>query len=469
MAKVISTPDRSASRSLERRKDDISDSSEPRPPAGGFNTFDLHKKLLRAVTEAGYSDPRPIQAKTIPAVLRGRDVLGLAQTGTGKTAAFVLPILQYVLEERRRGPSVLIIAPTRELAMQIHGEVKALGKYTATRSLTVFGGVGARDQIRGLRTDPDIIVACPGRLLDLHSAGEVHLGDIEIFVLDEVDHMFDMGFLPDLKRILAALPKRRQNLFFSATMPAEIRKLADEILVNPHTVELAHSSPADTIDHYLYPVAQPDKTALLLHLLNGRAFESAIVFLRTKHRTRRLAQILERAGLSAIALQGNMTQGQRERAMDGFRKNKFKVLVATDIAARGIDVQRVSLVINFDVPNKPDIYTHRIGRTGRAERSGEALTFVTSEDFSAIKDIEKHLGLKIPRRKVTGFEVPDDVASMTPRKSSAAGSGGGGGSRGGARGGRRGAGRRGGARRSRGRRGARGSAGTGRRSRRGGA
>ncbi len=422
------------------RKHDISNSSSSRPSKQSFATFGLHKQLLRAIAEAGFSEPRPIQAKAIPAVLRGRDVLGLAQTGTGKTAAFILPILEGLIESGGRGPSTLIVAPTRELALQIHAESELLGKFTKARAVTVFGGVGAGKQIQALRGNPDIIVACPGRLLDLHSSGQVSLDRIDTLVLDEVDHMFDMGFIPDLRRILRALPERRQNLFFSATMPHEIRKLADRVLREPYTIELGHSAPAETVDHFLYPVAQPDKTRLLLHLLKDRQFDSAIVFLRTKHRARRLAQLLERAGMSAVALQGNMSQGQRQRAMQGFRDGKFQVLVATDIAARGIDVQRVSLVINYDVPNTPDAYTHRIGRTGRSERSGEALTFVTPDDFSAIKEIEKRIGMKVPRRKVKDFTVEEQGESGRGQ----AGHGGGGHRRGGrgSRGARR---RRGGA------------------------
>lgn len=380
--------------------------------------------------------------------------MGLAQTGTGKTAAFVLPILQYLIEEPGGGPRVLIVAPTRELVIQIHGEVERLGKYTGKRSVTIFGGVGAGKQVRSLHARPEIVVACPGRLLDLHREGDLHLDGIEILVLDEVDHMFDMGFLPDLNRILRALPERRQNLFFSATMPREIRRLADGVLYKPHVVELGHSAPAKTIDHFLYPVAQPDKTNLLLHVLKERKFDSAIVFLRTKHRTRRVAQMLDRSGLRAIALQGNMSQNQRQRAMDGFRNGQYKVLVATDIAARGIDVQKVSLVVNFDVPNTPDAYTHRIGRTGRAERSGEALTFVTSEDFGAVKDIERKLGEAIPRRKIDGFKAAEGGAATEDLDSRDSQARRGGGGRGRGRSLRRGRGRGRGAGAGGGRRGA---------------
>ncbi len=405
-----------------------------------FQTFGLSKKLLRGIEEAGFTEPRPIQAKTIPRVLQGEDVLGLAQTGMGKTAAFALPICERLMQGRTRGTRALILAPTRELALQIEAETKLLAKYTNIRTQTVFGGVGAQPQIKGLRMNPDIVIACPGRLLDLMGRGNcINLDGLEVLVLDEADHMFDMGFLPDIKRILKELPEYRQNLFFSATMPREIRTLTDRILRDPVVVELNHSTPAETIDHALYPVEQPDKTDLLNHLFRERKFESAIVFLRTKHRARRLAQTLTNSGFNAIALQGNMSQAQRVKAMDGFRKGHYKILVATDIAARGIDVARVSLVVNFDMPNTPDAYTHRIGRTGRAERSGEACTFVTSEDFAMVKEIEKRLGSKIPRIKTAGFEVRDAPAGV---QKSGGGARGGGPRRGAGGGARRGAGGR---------------------------
>jgi ATP-dependent RNA helicase RhlE len=372
---------------------------------GAFATFGLCKNLLRAISEAGFVEPRPIQAKTIPQVLEGRDVLGLAQTGTGKTAAFALPIIERILARRGNNPRALILAPTRELAMQIHAEIELLAKYTNIRAITVFGGVGAAPQIRALQSRPQIIVACPGRLLDLLGSGAARLEGVEVLVLDEGDHMLDMGFLPDIKRIMARLPSPRQNLLFSATMPREIRTLTSHMLRDPHVVELAHSAPLNTIEHALYPVERTRKTALLRHLLAGDDFKSAIVFLRTKHRTRRLAQDLDRAGHRAIALQGNMSQSQRQRAMQGFREGRYDVLVATDIAARGIDVAHVSHVINFDIPNTPDAYTHRIGRTGRSERSGKAYTFVTHEDLGGIKDIERKLKMEIPRVKLEEFQL----------------------------------------------------------------
>jgi ATP-dependent RNA helicase RhlE len=369
-----------------------------------FRTFGLGKPLLRALEEAGFDTPRPIQARALPAVLEGRDVLGLAQTGTGKTAAFALPILERLASTRGRGgPRALVVAPTRELALQIQAEFDMLGKYLKVRTATVFGGVGAAPQVRALRSRPDVVVACPGRLLDLASSGDADLSGVEVLVLDEADHMFDMGFLPDVRRILDLLPKRRQNLLFSATMPREIRGLAERVLSDPHTVELAHSAPAETIDHALYPVERERKTDLLQHLLGEEGFRSAIVFLRTKHRARRLARDLDRAGRRAVALQGNMSQGQRQRAMQGFRDGTYDVLVATDIAARGIDVAKVSHVINYDLPNTPDAYTHRIGRTGRAEQQGKACTFVTDEDWDGVKDIERKLGMAIPRVHLDGY------------------------------------------------------------------
>jgi len=330
-------------------------------------------------------------------------VLGLAQTGTGKTAAFALPILEQLLARRRQGPRALIVAPTRELAIQIHAEILELGKFTTLTATTVYGGVPANKQVRALRARPDIIVACPGRLLDLHQQRACDLSRIETLVLDEADHMFDMGFLPDIRRILAALPRERQNLLFSATMPREIRALADGVLNRPHVAELEHSKPASTIEHFLYPVEQNRKLDLLNNILGQDDFRSAIVFLRTKHRARRVARDLDRHGHRAVALQGNMSQSQRDRAMKGFREGSYDILVATDIAARGIDVAGISHVVNFDIPNTPDAYTHRIGRTGRAELSGKAITFVTHEDTAGVKAIERKLGQEIPRRFVKGF------------------------------------------------------------------
>lgn len=368
----------------------------------GFSAFALSQNIQRGIEAAGFSEPRPIQAATIQAVLDGRDVLGLAQTGTGKTAAFGLPLMERLLRDRKPGPRALIAAPTRELAAQIDAEIRLLGKFTQIRTAVIFGGVSMGPQVGALRRGVDIVVGCPGRLLDHVGERTLDLSRIETLVLDEADHMFDMGFLPDIRRILQRLPAKRQNLLFSATMPPEIRGLADGILQNPHVVELANAKPAETIDHELYPVHESKKLDLLLHLL-GQKFESAIVFTRTKHRAKRIADRLAKSGLAAVALQGNMSQAQREKAMTGFRKNKFNVLVATDIAARGIDVAQVSHVINFDIPNTPEAYTHRIGRTGRSERSGQAYTFVTSDDRSMVRAIERKLGKPIKRSELAGF------------------------------------------------------------------
>ncbi len=372
--------------------------------ASGFLKFELNPRVQRGIDAAGYIDPRPIQAETIPAVLNGDDVLGLAQTGTGKTAAFVAPILDYLLEDDIAGPRALILAPTRELAIQIQADIDILGKFTGLNSMTIYGGVKQEGQVRKLRAEPDIIVACPGRLIDLYDQGLVDFSGIEILVLDEADHMFDIGFLPSIRKIISNLPKDRQNLMFSATMPREIRGLADQILVKPHVVELEHSKPAETISHAVYSVAAPRKTQLLEYLLAQEDFKSGIVFCAMKFRAKRLAEQLNRAGHNSVCLQGNMTQGQRDRAMSGFRDGRYAVLVATDVAARGIDVDHVSHVINYDIPQIPDSYTHRIGRTGRAEREGTAYTFVGAADYGALKAIERKIDQKIERRG-----LPTDV------------------------------------------------------------
>jgi ATP-dependent RNA helicase RhlE len=379
-------------------------STSTHEPLSGFAHFNLDPALDRGIAAIGFKEPRPIQTQAMPAALDGLDVLGLAQTGTGKTAAFALPVLDRLLAERKPGPRALILAPTRELAAQISAEIESLARFTRIRVATVFGGVSVHSQRQALARKPEIVVACPGRLLDLMGQGIVRLDRIEILILDEADHMFDMGFLPDIRRILGALPQGRQNLLFSATMPKEIRALANQILSDPHVVDVAHHEPLSTIEHALYPVESTQKLALLQRILEQGELSSAIVFTRTKHRARRLAQQLERAGHRAVALQGNMSQGQRVRAMDGFRKRRFDVLVATDIAARGIDVEQVSHVVNFDMPNTTDAYTHRIGRTGRSDNHGKAYTFVTAEDRNLVFQVEKRLGLPIPRRQVHGVE-----------------------------------------------------------------
>jgi ATP-dependent RNA helicase RhlE len=368
-----------------------------------FTGFGLGPKIQRGIAAAGFVAPRPIQAQSIPAALEGRDILGLAQTGTGKTAAFALPVLERLLARRGEGPRVLIVAPTRELASQINEEIRLLARFTGIRTVTIFGGVSARTQAAELRKRPDIVVGCPGRMLDLMQQGVLRLDRIETLVLDEADHMFDMGFLPDIRRILAALPEKRQNLLFSATMPKEVRGLADGLLHQPLVVDVHHSQPVSTIEHALYPVDSGKKLDLLQHVMKENGFGSAIVFTRTKHRARRIAHQLANSGHSAVALQGNMSQNQRDRAMKGFRERRFRVLVATDIAARGIDVEKVSHVINFDMPNTVDAYTHRIGRTGRSEREGKGYTFVTADDQALVRAVELTIGTRIPRRTVAGI------------------------------------------------------------------
>lgn len=370
----------------------------------GFAELGLSTTILQGIEFAGFSKPRPIQIQTVPAAVDGRDVLGLAQTGTGKTAAFALPILEQLREHRKSRPRALVIAPTRELATQIAEQTRALARHTGLRVITIFGGVSQRMQVSSLRRHPDIIVGCPGRLLDLHDQGYLHLDEVQTLVLDEADHMFDMGFLPTIRRIMKQLPKSRQNLLFSATMPPDIRGLASEILRDPHQVELAIQQPAETIDHALIAVGEGRKRDLLERVLRRDDCESAIVFCRTKHRARRLADQLWKGGHKAIALQGNMSQNARDQAMRGFREGKYRYLVATDIVARGIDVQGVSYVLNFDVPMTPEAYTHRIGRTGRSELAGKALTFITPADKRWVKATQKMLGREIRRQKEKGFD-----------------------------------------------------------------
>ena len=370
-----------------------------------FNTFSFNPQINAGISTAGYVTPTPIQSQTIPAILGGSDVLGLAQTGTGKTAAFVLPILQHLMKGRRGVLRALIVSPTRELAEQTHAVITQLGRQTGLRSLTVYGGVSPQPQIKGLRSGVDIVVACPGRLLDLKEQRVLNLDHIEILVLDEADHMFDMGFLPSIRRIVKAVPEKRQTLMFSATMPDEIRKLATEMLHNPVTVEIGITRPVESISHAIYPVGSLNKLEMLLYLLRDSGDGQVLVFTRTKHRAKKLAFQLIQAGISATSLQGNLSQPQREKAMNAFRSGHVKVMVATDIAARGIDVSQISHVINYDVPDTADAYTHRTGRTGRMENLGTALSLVTLEDMPIVKTIERLMGQKLERRMISQSEV----------------------------------------------------------------
>ncbi len=370
-----------------------------------FADFALHAQIMAGVRDAGYVTPTPIQKQAIPAVLQGRDLIGLAQTGTGKTAAFVLPLLQRMVEARapRQGPiRTLVIAPTRELALQIHQDFVALGRQTGHRSAAVFGGVGQNPQVRALQR-ASICVACPGRLLDLMNQGLADLDHVDALVLDEADTMLDMGFLPDIKRIMAQLPASRQTLLFSATMPQQIGNLAESLMSDPVTVKVSNTAPAASVSHAIYCVEDGMKLSMLETMLRRSDDGNVIVFTRTKHRAKSLALKLSRKGLSATALQGNMSQSRRQEAMAGFKSGKYRIMIATDIAARGIDCKAVSCVINYDVPDTAEAYTHRIGRTGRAERSGVALTLMTIDDRRQIRDIERVLGARIERRELEGF------------------------------------------------------------------
>jgi ATP-dependent RNA helicase RhlE len=387
-----------------------------------FEQFSFDPRIVAGIKSAGYTTPTPIQEQAIPVVLNGRDVLGLAQTGTGKTAAFMLPILQQLTTGPLRKVRALVVAPTRELAEQIHQTGINLAKRTKVHSTAIYGGVGKNPQVAALRRGAEVVVACPGRLLDLIGEGNIDLTHVEVLVLDEADRMCDMGFLPDIRRILKHLPAQRQTLFFSATMPEDIRVLADDILNNPVTVQVDMIAPAKTVSHALYPVTHNLKKKLLLEMLRQITTDRVLIFTRTKYRARNLARDLGKQKYRAAALQGNMSQNQRQHAINGFRNGKYDILVATDIAARGIDVSEISHVINFDMPDTVDAYTHRIGRTGRARQNGEAFTFAVQDDQAIVRDIEKVLGAKIERRSISGFnyngfEPEKDFQQSQPKPS----------------------------------------------------
>lgn len=367
-----------------------------------FAEFALHPAILTAVHAAGYSEPTPIQSQAIPVVLSGKDVMGLAQTGTGKTAAFVLPIVHRLSKSQaapragRQAPRALIIVPTRELAEQVNEVVEQFGQPLNLRTTTIYGGVSIHRQVEILRRGVDIIVACPGRLLDHLNQRTVDLSHVEVLVLDEADQMFDMGFLPNIRRLVKAVPTSRQSLLFSATMPSEIKELALQILQSPEIVRVSKIAPATSVTHALYETDGGTKVPLLLHLLETIKTDSVLIFTRTKHRTKEVMHHLSEAGHEVASLQGNLSQSRRKEAMDGFRAGRYRILVATDIAARGIDIASVSHVINFDMPSTVEAYTHRIGRTGRAAREGDAFTFVTREDQPMVRRIEHAMGTKIP-------------------------------------------------------------------------
>ncbi len=381
-----------------------------------FESLGLSDALLKAVSKKGYTTPSPIQLKAIPKVLEGRDVLASAQTGTGKTAGFTLPILHLLSQtepNRRRNIRSLILTPTRELAAPIEENVKEYSTFIDIRSTVIFGGVNANPQIRTLRQGVDILIATPGRLLDLQNQGHISLRNVEILVLDEADRMLDMGFLRDIKRVLALLPKKRQNLLFSATFNKDIKNFASSLLDNPILVEATpENTTAEKVDHMIYRVDKSRKTELTIKLIKEGGMTQVLIFTRTKHGANRLSQKLEKANISSAAIHGNKTQNARTKALSGFKKGSIRVLVATDIAARGLDIPLLPHVVNYELPNVPEDYVHRIGRTGRAGASGEAISLVGLDEKEYVRGIENLLDLRIPKEIMPGFEPTDTVASL---------------------------------------------------------
>ncbi len=380
-----------------------------------FSQFNLDPRLMQGIQKAGYDTPTPIQQAAIPAAVRGRDIIGTAQTGTGKTAAFVLPILNKLLEGQRNTPRALIVTPTRELAEQINDVIKMLSVGTKLKSTTIYGGVGAAPQIQALRNGAEILVACPGRLLDLIAQGHAKMAHIEVLVLDEADRMFDMGFLPDVRRIVKAVPDKRQTMMFSATFPADVELLAQQALKQPQKIAMGIVKPAHTVAHALYPVPPHLKSKLLIELLKRTDTNSVLIFTRTKYRAQKVSQQILRAGFKVTSLHGDRSQGQRQAALKGFKSGHHDIMVATDIAARGLDIETISHVINYDMPDTADAYIHRIGRTGRAERTGDAFTLVTPEDNDMIRILERIMGNPLKRETLDGF---DYTAPAPPRSES---------------------------------------------------
>jgi ATP-dependent RNA helicase RhlE len=369
-----------------------------------FDTLGLRPEVLVAVRDAGYTHPTPIQLEAIPLALRGRDLIGLAQTGTGKTAAFTLPIIDRILAGPRR-TRVLILTPTRELAVQVHESFVKYSKGSGLSVVAVYGGVGLDPQEKALRRGVDVVVATPGRLLDHLERGNVSFEHLEVLVLDEADRMLDMGFAPQINRVVAQVPPYRQTLLFSATMPPEVEALARKYLRKPIVVQVGRrSEAASTVTHAVYPVPQTKKSALLIELLNKPEMDSVLVFTRTKHGADRVVRNLERAGVNAVAMHADKSQGQRTKALDDFKSGKVRVLVATDIAQRGLDISGISHVINYDVPQQPEDYVHRIGRTGRAAASGDAYTFMSTDEIAMVRTIERIIAQQIPRISVPGFD-----------------------------------------------------------------
>jgi ATP-dependent RNA helicase RhlE len=386
-----------------------------------FENLGLAAELVRAVTEEGYTEPTPVQAESIPYILAGRDVLAGAQTGTGKTAGFTLPMLQLLSarspQSGRRAVRALVLTPTRELAAQVEESIRVYGRHLALRSTLVFGGVGMQPQVDALRRGVDIVVATPGRLLDHLGQKTINLSQVEILVLDEADRMLDMGFIHDIRKVLAVLPRKRQNLLFSATFSDEIRTLAGRLLDNPAQVQVApRNAESALVAQRIHPVDSSRKRALLAHLVRNGDWRQVLVFTRTKHGANRLAEQLCKDGIEATAIHGNKSQGARTRALASFKAGELRVLVATDLAARGLDIEQLPHVVNYDLPNVSEQYVHRIGRTGRAGVSGEAISLVGAEEMAFLADIEKLLRRTLPREVVPGFEPSASPARLqTPR------------------------------------------------------
>ncbi len=383
-----------------------------------FTLLGLGPKITKAIREAGYTEPTPIQTKAVPVVLRGRDVIGIAQTGTGKTAAFVLPILEKLSthgsRSGRRALRALVVAPTRELVVQIDENVRKYSRHLHLRVATVYGGVGEQPQISALRSGAEIIIATPGRLIDLMQQGHVRYDDLEVAVLDEADRMLDMGFIPAIRQIVRALPKDRQTLLFSATISKEIERIASEFLRDPELVQVGRrANPAETVSQFVYEVPKSRKLPLLLHLLRDQALDSVLVFSRTKHGADKIARKLLQSGVNTGTLHSNRSQNQRLAALRDFKTGKVRVLVATDIAARGIDVEGISHVVNFDFPPQPEDYVHRIGRTGRAKAVGDAISFVAPEDQANLRALERFISRGIPRKSAQEFDLRESAEDVS--------------------------------------------------------
>jgi len=387
-----------------------------------FDSFNFHPRIADGIKRLGYATPTPIQEQGIGPVLEGKDLMGLAETGTGKTAAFVLPLSQRLIDGPRGHVRALVLAPTRELAQQTHEVLTIVGRDTRLRSVTVYGGVGYEPQIKKLQSGVDFVVACPGRLLDLVERGAADLSRVEVVVLDEADRMLDMGFLPDIRRILKLLPRERQTLLFTATMPRDIERLARDFMRSPVVIQIGNQGPVQGVSHALYPVASHLKGALLIELLRRNETGPVLVFTRTKHAAARLAERLQRSGFRAACLQGDMSQSKRQAAMDAFRHGEIDILVATDIAARGIDVPDISHVVNYDMPDTVDAYTHRVGRTARMNRTGKAINIATRDDVDVINGVEALLNTRLQCLKVEGFDydapmMRDAASRQAPRRS----------------------------------------------------